>query len=115
MQIAKELTPNARGELEITAVNDEYLRRGRLSVTVLDRGTAWLDTGTFQSLVQASEFVRVIEERQGLKIGCVEEAAWRRGFISDDELRTLAGPLTKSGYGDYLLRLLQADRYGGMP
>jgi glucose-1-phosphate thymidylyltransferase len=113
VQIAKELTPSARGELEITAVNDEYLRRGRLSVTVLDRGTAWLDTGTFQSLVQASEFVRVIEERQGLKIGCVEEAAWRRGFISDDELRALAGPLTKSGYGDYLLRLLDADRFGG--
>ena len=114
VRIAKELTPSARGELEITGVNEEYLRRGRLTVTVLDRGTAWLDTGTFQSLVQASEFVRVIEERQGLKIGCVEEAAWRRGFISDDELRSLAGPLTKSGYGSYLLRLLEDDPYGGV-
>ncbi len=114
VQIAKELVPSARGELEITAVNDEYLRRGRLTVTVLDRGTAWLDTGTFASLVQAAEFVRVIEERQGLKIGCVEEAAWRAGFISDDQLGALAGPLTKSGYGDYLLRLLEHDSYGGV-
>src|SRR6266511_4340254 len=89
-------------------------RRGRLTVTVLDRGTAWLDTGTFASLVQAVEFVRVIEERQGLKIGCVEEAAWRAGFISDDQLGALAGPLTKSGYGDYLLRLLEHDSYGGV-
>jgi glucose-1-phosphate thymidylyltransferase len=113
VRIAEELVPSARGELEITAVNDEYLRRDRLTVTVLDRGTAWLDTGTFQSLVQASEYVRVIEERQGLKIGCIEEAAWRLGFISDDELRELAGPLTKSGYGYYLLQLLDTDRYGG--
>jgi glucose-1-phosphate thymidylyltransferase len=113
VRIAEELVPSARGELEITAVNDEYLRRDRLTVTVLDRGTAWLDTGTFQSLVQASEYVRVIEERQGLKIGCVEEAAWRLGFISDDQLRELATPLTKSGYGDYLLQLLESDRYGG--
>ena len=113
VRIAAGLAPSARGELEITAVNDEYLRRDRLTVTVLDRGTAWLDTGTFQSLVQASEYVRVIEERQGLKIGCVEEAAWRSGFISDDRLRALATPLTKSGYGDYLLRLLESDRYGG--
>ena len=108
-RIAKELVPSARGELEITAVNDAYLRRGQLAVTVLDRGTAWLDTGTFTSMVQAAEFVRVIEERQGLKIGCVEEAAWRAGFISDAQVRELAGPLTKSGYGTYLLRLL--DRY----
>jgi glucose-1-phosphate thymidylyltransferase len=114
VQIAKELVPSARGELEITAVNDEYLRRGQLTVTVLDRGTAWLDTGTFTSLVQAAEFVRVIEERQGLKIGCVEEAAWRAGFISDEHLRGLAEPLTKSGYGDYLLRLLEHDSYGGV-
>jgi glucose-1-phosphate thymidylyltransferase len=113
VRIAEELEPSARGELEITAINDEYLRRDQLTVTVLDRGTAWLDTGTFQSLVQASEYVRVIEERQGLKIGCVEEAAWRLGFISDDQLRELAAPLVKSGYGDYLLQLLDRDRYGG--
>ena len=107
--------PSDRGELEITAVNEAYLRRGRLTVTVLDRGTAWLDTGTFDSLVQASEFVRVIEERQGLKIGCVEEVAWRMGFI---DRRPAAGrsptPLTKSGYGDYLLGCWTSDQYGGM-
>jgi glucose-1-phosphate thymidylyltransferase len=113
VRVAKELVPSGRDELEITAVNEEYLRRGRLSVTVLDRGTAWLDTGTFASLVQASEFVRVIEERQGLKIGCIEEAAWRAGCITDEQLRALAEPLTRSGYGDYLLRLLRHDRYGG--
>jgi glucose-1-phosphate thymidylyltransferase len=114
VRIAKELTPSARGELEITALNEEYRRHGRLSVTVLSRGTAWLDTGTFTSLVQASEFVRVIEERQGLKIGCVEEAAWRAGLISDDQLAALAAPLTRSGYGDYLLRLLAQPRFGGV-
>ncbi|MFI7544413.1 glucose-1-phosphate thymidylyltransferase RfbA [Actinoplanes sp. NPDC049599] len=113
VRIADKLEPSARGELEITAVNQEYLRQGRLEVTVLDRGTAWLDTGTFQSMVQASEYVRVIEERQGFKIGCVEEAAWRLGFISDTELRELAGPLMKSGYGEYLVRLLDTGRYGG--
>ncbi|HWS35530.1 MAG TPA: glucose-1-phosphate thymidylyltransferase RfbA [Actinoplanes sp.] len=106
VEIAAGLVPSARGELEITAVNEAYLRAGRLDVTVLDRGTVWLDTGTFQSMVQASEYVRVIEERQGLKIGCVEEAAWRRGFISDDQMRELAEPLLKSGYGQYLVRLL---------
>jgi glucose-1-phosphate thymidylyltransferase len=106
VKIAENLEPSARGELEITAVNEEYLRQGRLEVTVLDRSTVWLDTGTFQSMVQASEYVRVIEERQGLKIGCVEEAAWRAGFISDDELREVAQPLLKSGYGQYLIRLL---------
>ena len=106
VKIADQLVPSARGELEITAVNEEYLRQGRLDVTVLDRGTVWLDTGTFQSMVQASEYVRVIEERQGLKIGCVEEAAWRAGFISDGQLRELAQPLLKSGYGRYLIRLL---------
>jgi glucose-1-phosphate thymidylyltransferase len=106
VEIARALTPSARGELEITAVNEEYRRSGELHVTVLDRGTAWLDTGTFASLVQAAEFVRVIEERQGFKIGCVEEAAWRAGHLSDDELRKLAEPLRKSGYGDYLLDLL---------
>jgi glucose-1-phosphate thymidylyltransferase len=109
VEIARNLKPSARGELEITAVNDHYLQAGWLNVTVLDRGTAWLDTGTFVSLVQASEYVRVIEERQGLKIGCVEEVAWRNGFLSDDELRELAQPLLKSGYGRYLLNLLDAE------
>jgi glucose-1-phosphate thymidylyltransferase len=106
VEIAKGLEPSDRGELEITDVNKYYLDRGELQVSVLDRGTVWLDTGTFQSLVQASEYVRVVEERQGMKIGCIEEAAWRAGFIDDARLRALAEPLTKSGYGDYLLDLL---------
>ncbi|WP_432051077.1 glucose-1-phosphate thymidylyltransferase RfbA [Verrucosispora sp. NA02020] len=110
VEIARGLTPSARGELEITAVNEAYRLAGELSVTVLDRGTAWLDTGTFTSLMQAAEFVRVIEERQGMKIGCVEEVAWRAGLIDDARLRTLAEPLTKSGYGDYLLDLLARER-----
>ncbi len=114
VDIAAGLEPSDRGELEITAVNEAYLRQGRLDVTVLDRGTVWLDTGTFQSMVQASEYVRVIEERQGFKVGCVEEAAWRLGFIDDDRLRELAEPLLKSGYGDYLLRLLASGPYGGV-
>jgi glucose-1-phosphate thymidylyltransferase len=115
VEIAQDLTPSGRGELEITAVNEEYRRRGQLAVTVLDRGTAWLDTGTFTALVQASEFVRVIEERQGLKIGCVEEAAWRAGLISNDELAALAEPLTRSGYGDYLMRLLALESSANGP
>jgi glucose-1-phosphate thymidylyltransferase len=109
VEIAASVQPSARGEIEITDVNREYLRRGRLRVGVLDRGTAWLDTGTFDSLMQAAEFVRVIEERQGLKIGSPEEIAWREGFIDDAALRTLAEPLVKSGYGEYLMGLLDRD------
>jgi glucose-1-phosphate thymidylyltransferase len=110
VSIARSLRPGRRGELEITDVNRCYLDRGELAVTVLDRGTAWLDTGTFASLVQAAEFVRVIEERQSLKIGCVEEVAWRAGLIDDAQLRRLAQPLLTSGYGRYLLSLLDPPR-----
>jgi glucose-1-phosphate thymidylyltransferase len=110
--IAASLEPSARGEFEITAVNAEYLRQGRLRVGVLPRGTAWLDTGTFASLVQASEFVRVVEERQGQKIGCPEEVAWRNGWICDDELKAHGERLAKSGYGVYLHSLLTTARDG---
>ncbi|MER7007919.1 glucose-1-phosphate thymidylyltransferase RfbA [Dactylosporangium sp. NPDC000555] len=106
VRIARDLKPSDRGELEITAVNAAYLERDELHVVVLDRGTAWLDTGTFNTMVQAAEFVRVIEERQGFKIGCVEEVCWRAGLITDERLRELAEPLRKSGYGEYLLHLL---------
>ena len=113
VDIARAIRPSARGELEITEVNAEYLRRGRLSVTVLDRGTAWLDTGTFDDLVAAAEFVRVVEARQGVKIGCVEEVAWREGWIDDEQLLALADPLRSSGYGDYLVALVTAGAAAG--
>ena len=108
VEIARQLRPSERGEVEITAVNDVYLEQGRLSVTVLPPGTAWLDAGTFASLMQASELVQVIEERQGLKIGCPEEVAWRQGWITDDQLLGLATELDASGYGGYLRQLLTA-------
>lgn len=106
VNIAAQIKPSHRGELEITDVNKEYLKRGKLKVSILDRGTAWLDTGTFNSLMQASQFVQVIEERQGLKIGAIEEAAYKMGFITAEELVILAKPLLKSGYGNHLLSLV---------
>jgi len=106
VEIAEQLKPSTRGEYEITDVNAEYLRQGKLKVAVLDRGTAWLDTWTFASLMQAGQFVQVIEERQGLKIGCIEEIAYRNGFISKEQLKQIAEPLVKSGYGSYLIQLL---------
>ena len=110
IEIAANLQPSARGEYEITDVNREYLKQGRLRVQKMDRGTAWLDTGTFSSLMQAGQYVQVIEERQGLKIACIEEIAWRMGFISDDELEQIAQPLIKSGYGSYILAQLKAGK-----
>ena len=106
VEIAANIKPSHRGELEITDINKEYLKQGKLKVSILDRGTAWLDTGTFNSLMQAGQFVQVIEERQGLKIGSIEEAAFKMGFINSDQLRTLAQPLLKSGYGTHLLSII---------
>jgi glucose-1-phosphate thymidylyltransferase len=108
--IARSLKPSARGEYEITDVNREYLRQGNLTVSILDRGTAWLDTGTFDSLMQATQFVQVIEQRQGIKIACIEEIAWRKGFIDTVQLEKIAQPLLKSGYGQYLINLIQSDK-----
>ena len=106
VEVAAALKPSARGEYEITDVNKEYLKRGKLKVEILDRGTAWLDTGTFASLTQAGQFVQVIEERQGLRIGCIEEVAFKKGWIDAEQLKALATPLVKSGYGEYLLKLI---------
>lgn len=107
IQIAKSISPSARGELEISSVNELYLQQSNLQVQVLDRGTAWLDTGTFESMMQAAEYVRVIEDRQGLKIGCIEEIAWRSGWIDDKQLGVIATSLEKSGYGNYLRKLIE--------
>jgi glucose-1-phosphate thymidylyltransferase len=106
VEIAKNIAPSPRGEYEITDVNKEYLKQGRLSVGILNRGTAWLDTGTFASLMQAGQFVQVIEERQGMKVGCIEEVAYRMGYIDKAQLKKIAEPLVKSGYGQYLLNLI---------
>ena len=109
VDIAKNIQPSARGELEITAVNNEYLKQGKLTVEVLNRGTAWLDTGTIESLLEAGDFVRAIESRQGLKIGCIEEVAYKMGFIDADQLYQIAVPLQKSGYGNYLIKLVDGN------
>jgi glucose-1-phosphate thymidylyltransferase len=106
VSIAKNLKPSPRGEYEITDVNKEYLKRGKLKVSIMDRGTAWLDTGTFDSLLQATQFVHVIEQRQGIKIACIEEIAYRKKFITKDQVRAIAQPLLKSGYGQYLLDII---------
>jgi len=111
IEVAKNIRPSARGEYEITDVNRWYLEQGRLKVGILDRGTAWLDTGTFESLLQASQFVEVIEQRQGLRIGCIEEVAYRMGFIDAAQLHRIAQPLLKSGYGEYLVNMLKAENH----
>ncbi|HTA82645.1 MAG TPA: glucose-1-phosphate thymidylyltransferase RfbA [Bacteroidia bacterium] len=109
VEIAKNLKPSARGEYEITDVNKEYLKRGNLKVSILERGTAWFDTGTFASLMQASQFVQVLEERQGMHIGCIEEVAFRMGFIDEEQLKKIAEPLLKSGYGNYMMQLANGE------
>ncbi len=109
VEIAKKIQPSDRGELEITSINDEYLKAGKLRVEILDRGSAWLDTGTFESMMQASQYVEVIEKRTGLKLGCIEEIAYQQGFITKDQLHTLAEPLHKSGYGKYLTSLIKDE------
>lgn len=109
VQIAKNIKPSPRGEYEITDINLEYLKRDKLSVSVLDRGTAWLDTGTFDSLMQASQFIQVIEQRQGIKVACIEEIAWRKGFIDKAQLIKLAEPLLKSGYGTYIMDMIESS------
>jgi len=110
VEIAKNLQPSPRGEYEITDVNRKYLEMGQLKVGILSRGTAWLDTGTFASLIQASQFVQVLEDRQGLKVGCIEEMAYRKGYINKEQLTALAQPLLKSGYGQYLLNMLEMEQ-----
>ena len=106
MEVAKQIKPSKRGEYEITDVNKYYLERGKLTVSILERGTAWLDTGTFKSLMEATQYVQVIEDRQGKKIGCIEEIAYEQGFIDAQQLRKVAQPLLKSGYGQYLINLI---------
>lgn len=113
VSIAKSIKPSARGEIEITEVNNTYLKKGKLNVKIMGRGIAWLDTGTFESMTNASLFIKTIEDRQGLKISCIEEIAYKMGFIDADRLCKIAGPLQKSGYGDYLLKMLEMDRRQG--
>jgi glucose-1-phosphate thymidylyltransferase len=113
VEIAKNLKPSARGEYEITDVNKAYLEKGKLKVQMMSRGTAWLDTGTFHSLMQASQFVEVLQERQGMKISCIEEIAWKMGFINTNQLKKLAEPLVKSGYGQYLLNMIRLEEERG--
>jgi len=113
VSIAKSIKPSARGEIEITEVNNTYLKKGKLNVKIMGRGIAWLDTGTFESMTNASLFIKTIEDRQGLKISCIEEISYKMGFIDADRLCKIAGPLQKSGYGDYLLKMLEMDRQQG--